>query len=105
MQTRNYPRLIFINRFFYPNFSATSQMLTDLTTGLAEECSIKVVSSRKLYNDPLAKLERRDEYKGVEILRLNTTRMVRDTLWRRAIDYVSFYIRVFEQESKNQYGE
>ena len=40
-------------------------------------------------------MERRDEYQGVEILRLNTTRMGRDTLWRRAIDYVSFYMRVF----------
>ena len=70
-------------------------MLTDLTTGLAGDYSITVVTSRKLYNDPLAKLERRDEYKGVEILRLNTTRMGRDTLWRRAIDYASFYTRVF----------
>ena len=70
-------------------------MLTDLTTGLAEEYAIKVVTSRKLYNDPLVKLKRRDEYKGVEILRLNTTRMGRDSLWRRAIDYASFYIRVF----------
>ena len=87
--------MIFINRFFYPDFSATSQMLTDLTVGLANDYPITVVTSRKLYNDPLAKLERRDEYQGVEILRLNTTRMGRDTLWRRAIDYVSFYMRVF----------
>lgn len=69
-------------------------MLTDLSTGLASDHSITVVTSRKLYNDPLAKLERRDEREGVEILRLNTTRMGRDTLWRRAIDYVSFYLRV-----------
>ena len=88
-------KLYFINRFFYPDFSATSQMLTDLTAGLANDYPITVVTSRKLYNDPLAKLERRDEYQGVEILRLNTTRMGRDTLWRRAIDYVSFYMRVF----------
>lgn len=88
-------KLYFINRFYYPDFSATSQMLTDLTTGLAGDYPITVVTSRKLYNDPLAKLERHDEYQGVEILRLNTTRMGRDTLWRRGIDYVSFYMRVF----------
>jgi len=70
-------------------------MLTDLTVGLAGDYSITVVTSRKLYNDPLAKLERSEEYKGVDILRLNTTRMGRDSLWRRAIDYVSFYMRVF----------
>ena len=88
-------KLYFINRFFYPDFSATSQMLTDLATGLADDYSITVVTSRKLYNDPLARLERRDEHQGVEILRLNTTRMGRATLWRRAIDYASFYMRVF----------
>ena len=87
-------QIYFINRFFYPDFSATSQMLTDLTTGLADDYRITVVTSRKLYNDPIAKLERRDKYKGVEILRLNTTRMGRDKLWRRAMDYVSFYLRV-----------
>ena len=70
-------------------------MLIDLTTDLAEEYSVTVVTSRKLYNDSLTKLDRRDEHKGVEILRLNTTRMSRDTLPLRAIDYASFYIRVF----------
>jgi glycosyltransferase involved in cell wall biosynthesis len=88
-------KLYFINRFFYPDISASSQMLTDLTTALASDFPITVVTSRKLYNDPSAKLERCGEIKGVEILRLDTTRMGRDTLWRRAIDYVSFHLRVF----------
>jgi len=91
----NCPKIYLINRYFYPDFSATSQMLTDLSAGLAEDYCITVVTSRKLYNDPLAKLERRDEYKGVEILRLNTTRLGGDSLWLRAIDYLSFYVRVF----------
>jgi glycosyltransferase involved in cell wall biosynthesis len=88
-------RLFFVNRFCYPDFSATSQMLTDLATGLAGEHDITVVTSRAIYNDPLAKLERRDECGGVEILRLNTTRFGRGSLWGRALDYISFYVRVF----------
>ena len=34
-------RLIFVNRFFYPDHSATSQLLTDLALGLAERRSVK----------------------------------------------------------------
>ncbi len=88
-------QIILINRFYWPDFSATSQMLTDLATSLAAEYSVRVVTSRALYNDPVAKLERREEQKGVEILRLNTTRRGRANLSGRALDYVSFYIRVF----------
>lgn len=87
--------VILINRFYWPDFSATSQMLTDLATGLADEYAVTVVTSRALYNDPLAKLERCEEHAGVEVLRLNTTRMGRSSLWGRALDYISFYIRVF----------
>lgn len=70
-------------------------MLTDMANGLADDFDITVVTSRALYNDPLARLERRDHQAGVEILRLNTTRMGRDSLLGRLLDYVSFYIRVF----------
>jgi glycosyltransferase involved in cell wall biosynthesis len=88
-------QIILINRFYWPDFSATSQMLTDLATSLAAEYSVRVVTSRALYHDPVATLERREEQKGVEILRLNTTRRGRANLSGRALDYVSFYIRVF----------
>ena len=56
-------QIILINRFYWPDFSATSQMLTDLATSLAAEYSVRVVTSRALYNDPVAKLERREEQK------------------------------------------
>jgi hypothetical protein len=50
--------LYLINRFFYPDFSATSQMLTDLATGVAGEYDVTVVTSHALNDHPLAKLER-----------------------------------------------
>ena len=87
-------KIYFINRFFYPDFSATSQMLTDLASSLVGNCNVTVVTSRKRYNDPLASLRRLDEYQGVEILRLNTTRLGRARLWRRALDYLTFYLGV-----------
>ncbi len=88
-------KLYFINRFFWPDFSATSQMLTDLARGLAADYDVTVVTSRALYNDPLARLKRHEDFQGVEVLRLNTTRLGRASLWGRLLDYISFYIRVF----------
>lgn len=87
-------KIYFINRFYYPDMAATSQMLTDLSVGLAGHCDVTVITSRKLHNDPTAQLERQDEHRGVHILRLSTTRLGRAQLWRRAIDYASFYLRV-----------
>ena len=65
-------------------------MLTDLATGIAEHFRVTVVTSRKLYNDPSAQLTKHDEYQGVNIVRLNTTRLGRTHLWRRVFDYLSF---------------
>lgn len=87
--------ILLVNRFYWPDFSATAQMLTDLATGLAEDYSVTVVTSRALYNDQTARLEPREEHNGVEVLRLNATRRGRANLWGRSLDYVSFHLRVF----------
>jgi len=91
----------FINRFYHPDISATSQMLTDLATGLADQYNITVVTSRELYNDPLARLSRKDKHLGVDIQRLNTTRLGRARLWRRAFDYLTFYLAVMWWLARN----
>ena len=40
-------KIIFVNRFFYPDQSATSQILTDLAFFLAEEThEVHVITSR-----------------------------------------------------------
>jgi glycosyltransferase involved in cell wall biosynthesis len=85
-------RLIFVNRFYHPDLSATAQMLTDLATGLAADFDVLVVTSRGLYNDPCVRLDRRQTLAGVAVHRLSTTRLGRANLWRRAADYLSFYV-------------
>jgi hypothetical protein len=48
-------RLIFVNRFFFPDHSATSQILSDLTFHLAAGGrDIHVVTSTQTYTDPKA---------------------------------------------------
>lgn len=91
-QAVNPPRIIFVNRFYFPDGSATSQILTELTTDLCADFSISVVTSRKLSNDPALWLPSRELINGVDVHRIWTTRLGHASLWRRAVDYLSFHV-------------
>lgn len=85
--------IFFVNRFFYPDHSATSQMLSDLAFALAADgYAVHVVTSRLRYDDPSAKLPERETIKGVEVHRVPTTGFGRGHLGGRALDYLSFYV-------------
>ncbi len=87
------PDLIFVNRFFHPDHSATSQMLSDLAFALAEEgWSVHVVTSRLVYDAPAERLPARETIGGVEIHRIATTGFGRGGLIGRALDYATFYL-------------
>ncbi len=87
-------RLIFVNRFFWPDHSATSQIVSDLAFHLAEGGrDVRVVTSRLRYDaegqgGPLPALE---TVRGVEIHRVATSAFGRANLAGRALDYASFY--------------
>jgi colanic acid biosynthesis glycosyl transferase WcaI len=87
------PRIVFVNRYFYPDQSATSRMLTDLTFRLAERgLSVAVVTSRQLYENPRAALPSYEVANGVSIYRVSTAVRGRARLVGRALDYLSFHV-------------
>lgn len=86
------PRVVFVNRFYWPDHSATAQILTDLATGLAAQgWAVTVIASRLRY-DGGPRLAARELDAGVSIHRVPTTRFGRNVLIGRAIDYASFYL-------------
>jgi colanic acid biosynthesis glycosyl transferase WcaI len=86
-------RIVFVNRYYDPDQSATSQMLTDLAKGLAANgFNVHVVSSRQLYDDPDTRLVPDETLFGVRIHRVATTRFGRHRLLGRTMDYASFYV-------------
>ncbi len=94
-------KLIFLNRYYYPDHSATSQLLADLTRHLAARgLEIHVVTSRQLYNNPAAALPAQDRLEQVVIHRLTTSRCGRGGLWGRALDYVTFYIQAVRRMAR-----
>jgi len=85
-------RVVFVNRYFHPDHSATSQMLSDLAFHLAGAGhDIAVVTSRQRYDDAAARLPADETVRGVRVHRVETTRFGRDKLSGRAVDYASFY--------------
>ncbi|MCH8168626.1 MAG: glycosyltransferase [Proteobacteria bacterium] len=89
-------RVIAVNRFYWPDHSATSQLLTDLMIHLAGEGTpVTVIASRMLYDDPGQRLPARETRDGVDIRRVWTSRMGRmgrGGLAGRALDYLTFYL-------------
>ncbi|HTB29072.1 MAG TPA: glycosyltransferase family 4 protein [Steroidobacteraceae bacterium] len=87
------PKLVFVNRYFFPDQSATSQMLSDLAFGLAARGrDVYVVCSRQRYDDASAALSPHETVDGVTIHRVVSSRFGRAHLAGRALDYATFYL-------------
>jgi glycosyltransferase involved in cell wall biosynthesis len=87
-------RVFFLNRYFFPDHCATSQLLSDLAFDLAAAgtTDIHVITGQQLYDEPEARLPAQEFIRGVHIHRIPTTRFGRAKLIGRAIDYLSFYV-------------
>jgi colanic acid biosynthesis glycosyl transferase WcaI len=86
-------KIVFLNRYFHPDHSATSQMLSDLAFHFAGRGqAVHVVTSRQRYDDPAAALPARASVRGVVVHRVWTTQFGRARLAGRALDYFSFYL-------------
>ncbi len=86
-------RIIFINRFFYPDHSATSQLLSDVAWFLAKEgWAVQVICSRYGYEQSSTAFASAEIVAGVHITRIWTTAFGRGWLPGRMLDYMSFYV-------------
>lgn len=88
--------VVFVNRYFHPDHSATSQLLSDLAFHLAGRgWTVEVVTSRQRYDDARARLPEQETVRGVVVRRVRTTTFGRLLLAGRAIDYLTFYGSAF----------
>jgi len=86
------PRVIFLNRYFYPDHSATSQLLSDLAFALAARGDrVHIITSRQLCERPEEGLSPSEDINGVSVHRVWTSRFGRHHLAGRAVDYLTFY--------------
>ena len=85
-------KFIFVNRFAQPDISATSQILSNLATSLAEGVDVHLVVSRMRYDNPVEALPYLEHWDNVTIHRVWTSRFGRKHLVGRLLDYLTFYI-------------
>lgn len=80
--------VVAVNQVYRPSPLATAQLLTELCQGLvARGHRVTVVTARTSPDDPAVAIE-----DGVRVLRVGATRLGKAALWRRAVDYGSFYL-------------
>jgi glycosyltransferase involved in cell wall biosynthesis len=85
-------KLIFVNRYFFPDHSATSQILSDLAFYLSGTGrNVHVVTSKQIYDDPRASLADFEIIHEIHVHRVAASNFGRANLLGRLIDYVSFY--------------
>src|SRR5256885_7444684 len=64
-------KVIFVNRYFHPDHSATSQMVSDLAFHLASRgWEVGAITSRQRYDDASAQLPARETVRGVAVRRV-----------------------------------
>lgn len=81
-------RVIFLNRFYWPEENATSQLLTDLAEALAAAGhDVTVITSRPGWSA----LQDRTTHRGVRVQRVTGTRWAKHGLPFKAVDFVTFH--------------
>jgi glycosyltransferase involved in cell wall biosynthesis len=88
---------VFVNRYYAPDHSATSQILTDLAEHLARSgFRVHVICGDETY-DGRAALPRHQTLNGVEIHRITSLGLGRASLLRRGGDAASLYAAMYRE--------
>src|SRR5271167_4927289 len=91
-------KILLLNQVFYPDVVATAQYLSDLASALAARGhEVTVVSSRWAYEHTETNFPARENWRGVNIIRVFSTRFGKGAKWRRAADFASFLFFCFSR--------
>jgi len=86
-------RVVFVNRFYAPDHSATAQILTDLAEYLAGQgWQVEIVTSRLIYGTAGASLPPRETINGVTVTRVATVNAMGLGIVGRLLAYLTFYV-------------
>lgn len=89
-------KVILVNRYAFPDQSATSRMITSIASALAQRGhDVVVLTSRHFHNEQQTVLPPEEVVSGVRIVRLSTSHFGRQKLAGRAIDYLFFHLSAF----------
>lgn len=97
-------KIVFFNRSFYPDITATGQLLTELCEGLVKDygCVVTVVAGRPLvtkgiYTDNFKRREfvRKEDVEGIEVFRVKNTIFSPKSFIGRITNYLTYFFLSF----------
>ncbi len=93
----NRPSVTLVTEYFYPEEASTAQLLTSLATGLQGDFDVSVLTGRPNYHpgDETESVPFQETHDGVRIERLPATRLDKDTLVYRVVNWLTFTLLVF----------
>jgi colanic acid biosynthesis glycosyl transferase WcaI len=84
-------KILLLNQTFYPDVMATSNFLSDLAEALVMRGhQVTVVTGRRAYDNPDKLFASRENWRGIQIFRVFSTRFGKRAKWHRAVDFASF---------------
>ena len=84
-------KVLLLNQCFYPDLMATGQYLTQLAVALADEGhEVTVLTSDRGYEDPSIHFARRETWKGIDVIRIPSMSLGKNSKLRRALNFGSF---------------
>jgi len=90
-------KILVIEQNFYPEVAAAGQLLLDLCEDLARAgYQVKVITGnpKELFQKKI-KISKRENYRGVEIIRLKSTALSKYNVAGRVINYLTFHLSIF----------
>lgn len=90
-------KILVIEQNFYPEVAAAGQLLLDLCEDLVRVgYQVKVITRnpKELFQKKI-KISKRENYKGVEIIRLKSTALSKYDTIGRVINYLTFHLSIF----------
>ena len=93
-------KIVFFNRSFYPDITATGQLLTELCKGLVKDygCTVTVVAgmplvNKNIYMDDFKRREfiKREDIEGIEVFRVKNTVFSTKSFIGRIINYLTYF--------------
>ncbi len=90
-------KVTILTEYFYPEEASTAQLLTSLATGLQGDFDVSVITSQPNYHpgDENESVPDRGTHQGVSIERVSATRLDKDNLIYRVINWITFCLLVF----------
>ena len=84
-------KILLLNQTFYPDSAATAQHGVDLALFLTEKgCQVTVICGKLGYDDRSKHFAGHESYRGIEIHRVWSTGLGKQTFFRRIVDAVTF---------------